>query len=232
MKNKKMLVLIIFLGIGILFSFLLFFIFSSSSKNIDFKKGGEIKIKNEKGELTVNRNGKVFYSDANGNSYSDYWDIQKTSAFFGYFEKNYSKGNVNNNCSNNCIFFEGGVTSYSYDYFDDELYDAVIDDVLSGDDDNQEGDSIDDYYESGGDNNEQGTDDSNNNGSDLNQGGSGIDPECEYWIISYCVRKRTPSPTPSSTPIVTTIYEPNCFDSGNKQTGRTVISNELCVPEE
>lgn len=54
---------------------------------------------------------------------------------------------------------------------------------------------------------------------------------CKFWKLSYCAdpleSNATPSPTTASQAI-----PPTCTNSGNKTTGRTVITNELCVSEE
>jgi len=231
-KNQKIYILIVLL---FLLSVMLVFVFFNQKKdNLSLQKSGEIKIKKDGGELLVNKNGKVLFTDIEGNSYSDYWDTKKTNAFFSYYEKNYLGNDFDANCSENCVEFSSDVNNQNYLFSDDdELYNIVVEDLIDGEDNENGDENIDDYYnqndnDSDNDQNNENQDDE----EDQQGGGSGIDPECEYWIISYCVRKRTPSPTPLATPVSVTIYESNCFDSGNKQTGRTVISNELCVPEE
>lgn len=230
-NNKKLLLLLLILFLTILFFIFVLLFFDNNQSSLNIKNAGEIKIVKENGNLIVNKNGKVLYTDINGSTYADFWDTKKTSAFFGYYEKNYSDLNMNNECTQNCVIFGNGVSINSYSIESDELSEEVVDDILDQDNDENNGGSdegnIDDYF----DNSDQ--EDNQDGSEDQEQDQpSGIDPECEYWIISYCVRKRTPSPSPSATPISVSIYEPTCFDEGNQQTGRTVISNELCVPNE
>lgn len=61
------------------------------------------------------------------------------------------------------------------------------------------------------------------------QSGSG----CQFWKISWCVFFPSPTPTPLITPTPTgTLQAPaNCDLYGSQVTGRTVISNTLCIDE-
>lgn len=173
--------------------------------------------------LTVNRDGHVSYED-NGNTYEDVWSEEKTSAFFSYFSKNYSgEGDLVTGGANSVTISSGsGSTTYVLSP-GDEITDAAANDVVSGG--------------GGGGGGGGGISDIINNsptpspaptstsGGVVNPGGP--DPECLYWKLSYCVRKRTPAPTPvpTSSP---DIRQPDC--SANTQTGKTVIGNDLCLP--
>jgi hypothetical protein len=170
-----------------------------------------VTVQKDGNTLTVNSDGTVSYETDEG-TFTDFWDADKTNAFFDYINSKYSgEGDLISGGEDYVLI--NGQTSYSLG--DDELIDTIEDETGGGGGSPPPG--------GGG----SGGLPSPTPTATAGQGGGG-DPECLYWRLSYCVRPRTPSPTPSSTPVEVEIREPNC--EANTQTGRTVIGNDLCLP--
>ncbi len=193
------------------------------------RKIDSVKVQKDGNTLDVRSDGRVTF-EKNNETFEDFWDEDKLNAFFGYIDGKYvGEGELVAGGGNYIV-----VNGTTYVLGDDELIDAVEDDAEDGDDGGgDDGDGGDDGGStpfptstsgpSGG-----GTSPTPAPTSSAPSGGGGPDPECLYWRLSYCVRPRTPSPSPSATPEVVEIREPNC--EANAQTGRTVIGNDLCIP--
>ena len=213
-KDKLIIVAIIIGGLITILGIIVFMRSFSANEQEDLSEIEKIEISTSKGGLlTVHRNGAVEY-ERDGIFYSDFWDPNKTSAFFSYFGKFFLGDYFGSGSNSITIYTQNGSESSSYE--DDELVDAVEDET-AGDDEEDPGD-IGGYY---------GTPTPAPSGS---SGGSD-DDECIYWILSYCVIMRTSTPTPTAAPAgESTALPPSCNVNENQQTGRTIISNELCIP--
>ena len=227
MKNQKNLVVIGAILAGI--ATLAFLAILLSGRKSEDKNISAVAIQKNGGQLIVRRDGSVTYVFGD-DSYSDTWDQDKTDAFFKHFEDTYlvAEGEYITGGQNSVtVIVNGSQSSYVLD--DDELVDVVIDDTTGG---------------GGGPGGTGGTGGSGGSGGSGGTGGTsspgggtstpgptmppyGPDPNCLFWRLSYCVRPRTPTPTPVQT-TTAVIRPPDCTE--NIQTGRTVISNELCVP--
>lgn len=221
-KNNK-----IVAGIIISLSVFIFFALLLRGKNVSTDNDiSEVTIRRGDETVRVGRDGKVNYFSSD-NEYSEIWDEEKIKAYFGYFDKKYLllDGQLVRAGNNTITIIVNGkeVTYVLSD--DEEIDDQVIDDAQNPDDGDNGGGGVDNYFTS-----------SPTATPTSAAGGTSrptptpppwVDPECLYWRLSYCVRKRTPTPSP--TPVATAEIRPdNCED--NLQTGKTVISNELCVP--
>jgi hypothetical protein len=225
-------------AIAIIFALLsLLLLVSSSRKSKDNgSPQDKIEITTKDGsKITINASGNVVYSK-DEQTFSDFWSNQKTTALFEYFKNKYPDGFSTQEESTTTITFHSNGESYTVSIPQDEIIPPVEEDIQDPDDQDSDGGDQDD-----------GDDDL----SDLFTSPSPTpgytppptptstpapptgDPECLYWRLSYCVIM--PTPTPTSTPAPpeqSTALPPTCQDTGNKQTGRTVITNELCLPEE
>jgi len=188
----------------------------------------KIMIKNEKGELSVYRNGLVEYKTREG-TLIDNWSMEKTNAFFSYYEENYVGGELAAG-TGETVYIDG----VGYQGKEDELTDVVIGDITGGEDDGDEdgGGDISDYF---------GTP----TPTPVATGGggyqtptptpaSGIPNDCLFWRLSYCVKYR-PTPTPTPTPVSGDVYvieAADCEEWNETQTSTTVINNTVCVPLE
>lgn len=191
----------------------------------------EVKINRGGEEIVVRKNGRVDYISGD-NTYIDFWSEDKINAYFGYFDKYYllNESDLLRAGDDSITINVNGETKTYVLSSDEEIDDAAAEDAK--DDDSGSGgggDNIGDYFTNGP------TPTPNPSSSPGGSTGptptptppNGGDPECLYWRLSYCVRKRTPSPTP--TPTGTAQIRPDNCES-NTQTGKTVISNELCIP--
>lgn len=221
-KNKYILAAVGFIAVLALGIFLIARV-SSISKQSDINREeiDKISLQTEGGNLTVYRNGSVEYDTANG-LFTDNWTPQKTNAFFEYFEKNYL--NAAGDTSGNLTFSTstgGQSTNYNPD---DELIGAVIDDVTGNNDEGDDNGDIGDFFNTP-------TPGPGGTPAPTPTPASSGNDECLYWKVSYCVIKKTPTPTPSPAPEEESVaVEPSCTVDENRQTGRTVISSQLCVP--
>ena len=217
MKNKKVLIFgVAGLIVGALV--LVFLVFAMrGAGNTQKEKTNSVTVQKNGNTLTVTRDGHVRF-EKDGKLYEDNWEKDKTDAFFDYIDSNYTgEGDVITG-GQDYITVSNGSGSNNYKVGDDELIDTVEDDT-SGGGGGGGGGSTPTSTPSGGGSTPTPT-------GTTNYGGP--DPNCLFWRLSYCVRKRTPSPTPSVTPTTVEIREPDC--SANTQTGKTAISNDLCLP--
>ncbi len=186
-----------------------------TSDKIEISKNGE--------KVTVTRDGAARWETEDG-VFTETWEKAKTDAFFNYFEDKYL-GAESFGESDNRIVFDGGESVNLSD--DDELADVITGGGGGGGGE----DGVSDYFE-------------NPPTSPPGGGGTWLTPtprptnpptvgeesECRYWRLSYCVMWPSPPPPPTAAPTPgSTIAPPTCTELLNKTTGRTVITNELCV---
>jgi hypothetical protein len=189
---------------------------SGGSQSIEIVANGK--------KVTVFSDGSVFSEGV----LVDTWDKEKTDAFFDYYNKRYSKSETGDIA---ITFVSGGDSHTSYAPGSDELTNIIIKNETGGG--------------GGGGGNGSPTPTPGDIGSYFNSPTptplpydspsplpEGIPSWCKHWLLSYCADTPAPSYSPTPTPVPTgpTPLPPDCNNPGNQQTGRTVISNELCVP--
>lgn len=232
MKNNK---LSIGIGVAVFFVFAIVLFASRGGVGKNANDISKVTINKNGNEITIHKNGRVDYSSGSGN-YTDYWGQDKISAFFGYFDKNYLVGESDLlHAGEDAVTIDvNGETKTYVLGSDEEIADAAAEDAQTPDGDSGSGgggggEDIDNYFTSSPSPTSTpapgGTSSSTSTPTPTPPNGG--DPECLYWRLSYCVRKRTPAPTP--TPAGTAEIRPDDCES-NTQTGKTVISNELCIP--
>jgi len=225
MKNKKIIFLTVGISVGIIvvFGLLTVFRFNTPQKNID-----EVSVIKDGNNLTVKSDGSVSYVTSNG-TYSDYWGTEKTSAFLNYFGDNYLGENDIIRPGQNVVTVVINGVTYTYVLQDDEIVDAASDDATDPDQAEEENDDGDDEINQYFSPTPFPTSNTNPTPTPTpyNGGGSPFS-ECLFWRLSYCVIPKTPTPSPTATPSEVQIKQPDCTD--NLETGRTVITNELCLP--
>ncbi len=230
--KKKLLLIFVFLLLAVVF-FILLFRRSSQDQTSKIQK---ILINKDGHEVVVLRDGSVLINSLDG-SKSEVWDEGKTEAFFGYYEKLYlgSEEYAVEENGDYIVFNDGRKISIKDE---DELSDIIIDTDGDGRGDGYFDDRRDGSGGEGGGYN--GDVDgwfpmptpSSYPTSTTSPTSGGGDNECLYWRLSYCVRPRTPTPSPVATKVPSVDLPPTCTESINRKTGRTVISNELCVTDE
>lgn len=185
---------------------------SGGSQSIELVANGK--------KLTVFSDGSVFSEGV----LVDTWDKDKTDAFFDYYNKRYAKSETGDIA---ITFVSGGDSHTSYAPANDELTNTIINNETGGGGGGNPtptpGD-IGSYF-----NSPTPTPLPYDSPSPLPEG---IPSWCKHWLLSYCADTPAPSYSPTPTPVPTgpTPLPPDCNNPGNQQTGRTVISNELCVP--
>lgn len=225
MKNKKPLLMIgaVVIGIGTLLLIVALVASRPKSGSAD-RKIASVVVQNNGNTLEVEADGRVSFMK-DGKTYEDYWDSDKVATFFEYLDGRYvGEGELVTGGQNYIVISgSGGTSTYVLD--DDELVDAVEEETETGGGGGGETDGGGSTEGSGG----GGSTPTVGPTTSPSGGGvpNGIDPECLYWRLSYCVRKRTPTPVPSATPLTVEIREPDC--GANTQTGKTVIGNDLCI---
>lgn len=173
--------------------------------------------------LTVSRDGHVVYSTSGG-VFEDFWDKEKTDTFFGYINSKYSgEGDLISGGENYILI--NGQTSYAFS--DDELINQIGNETGGGGGPTPTSSSQGQGQGGGGSGSGPTPTPPGGGGGSGGSSGGGPDPECLYWRLSYCVRPRTPRPSPTATPVTVEIREPDC--GVNTQTGKTVIGNDLCI---
>lgn len=217
MKSKRIVFGIIALVVGVAVLFLLLSLRGNgeSTNPID-----SVTIQKDGNTLTVSRNGTVRYTRG-GEEFEDFWEEEKINTFFKYIDGKYAGADQIVSGGQNYLVINKGGSSSTHIIDEDELIDVIENETSGG-----SGGSGTEGAGPGG-NGGSGGNGGGGSGSGGNGGSAGND-ECLYWRISYCVRYRTPTPTPVGTPPPAEIREPNC--EANTQTGRTVIGNELCLP--
>lgn len=221
MKNKKTLFAVV--GLLLAASVLAFVFITRGNTAGKDKAVNSVTVQKDGNTLTVSRDGSVRY-EKDGELYEDYWDSGKVKTFFDYIDKNYSGEPQIISGGQNYISINSGSGSSTYILDGDELIDTVEKETGGGSGGNGSGSG-------GGSSTVNPTPTStptSGSGGGTGGGGGGSSSECLYWRLSYCVRPRTSTPSPTSTPVTVEIREPNCED--NTQTGKTVIGNELCLP--
>ena len=176
-------------------------------------------------------NGKKITVYSDGSAFSDgvyveTWSKDKTDAFFTYYNKRYLTSETGDIA---ITFVSGGDSHTSYAPGNDELTNIIVNETGggggggSGATPTPTGGDIGSYFNSP-------------TPTPLPYGSStplpeGIPSWCKHWLLSYCADTPAPSYSPTATPVATgpTPLPPDCNNLGNQQTGRTVISNDLCV---
>lgn len=225
-KNKKLLIMV---GVVVILGIVLAGALLLRGGGVSLVDKDKIMIKNEKGELSVYRNGLVEYKAGEG-AFIDNWSMEKTNAFFSYYEENYAGGELADGTGETVY-----VNGVGYQGKGDELTDVVIDDITGGGGDDGGGGGggdISDYF---------GTPTPKPSSTPLPGGTtptptpvSGIPSDCLFWRLSYCVKYK-PTPTPTPTPVSGDTYvieAANCDEWNETQTSTTVINNTVCVPLE
>lgn len=181
-----------------------------------------VTVQKDGGTLTVRRDGFVSYKFGD-ELYEDKWDKDKTDTYFKYFSKRYltTESELITGGQNSVTITVNGQSKTYVLPGDDELPGVVIDDTTGG----------------GGGGGGGGGTSTTPTATPYSGSGSSTptptpyvytpDPNCLYWRLSYCVIPKTPTPAPTTT-AAPEIREPDC--SQNTQTGKTVISNQLCLP--
>jgi len=215
MKNKK----IVYVAISVVVSafVILGFIALSRNSEIAIPNIDSVTIQKDGNKLVVNADGTVRYETSEG-VFEDFWSSDKTNAFFKHFEPNLTGESDLITGGQNYLTINSNGQSYTYVLGEDELVDIVEDETSGG------GGGTGGGGGSGGGSSPTSTPAGGSGGG----GGGGGLGDCLYWRLSYCVRPRTPTPSPTTTPVSVEIREPNC--DVNTQTGRTVIGNDLCLP--
>ena len=208
------------------------------------RSAGKVTIRNDGAAVTVGRDGVVEFNRSGEISYEQ-WSTGKVSAFFDYYKSKYAGANETDLVAGGIITFywdDGSESTYVIGD-DDELSDIISEDEGGGEDGGG-GEPISDYFDDGDDDGDDG--DGSDDGDEGSwpwstatprptvtpaSGGDETLSECLYWRLTYCVRYRTPSPQPTATPPGDVSLPPTCSELENKTTGRTVISNELCIDE-
>lgn len=176
-----------------------------------------ITLKRDGREITVSIDGSVFENGV----LVDTWDAEKTRAFFDYYNSQYASyegGEIT------LVFSGAGGTSSSSVPAGDELTEIIFNGGGGGGGGNGGGDTGG-IFESG-----------TPTPTPLPYGSSPPLPStspswCKHWLLSYCADAPEPSSTPTPNPTTgPTPLPPDCNNVGNQQTGRTVISNDLCIP--
>ena len=180
-------------------------------------------------QLVANGKKITVYSDGSAFSdgvYVETWSKDKTDAFFTYYNKRYLTSETGDIA---ITFVSGGDSHTSYAPGNDELTNIIVNETGggggggSGATPTPTGGDIGSYFNSP-------------TPTPLPYGSStplpeGIPSWCKHWLLSYCADTPAPSYSPTATPVATgpTPLPPDCNNLGNQQTGRTVISNDLCV---
>lgn len=238
LQNKALIIIFVLAVVGLVGALLM-----RIAGNAELEPQGEkITINQNGSQVTVYENGAVIRRSPDGTETREVWSLEKTQAFFDYYQSVYLDAEIEDQVpmaagGGASSFIEVGGDKYPI-LDDDELSDIITDpngDSGAGDSGGGDvggGDNLDDYF-----------DDGDGGGSDGSGGGStggGGDQseeeeeECLFWRLSYCVTFPTPTPAPSPTATPGPDFEalpPTCEEILNRETGRTVISNELCVTE-
>ena len=180
-------------------------------------------------------NGKKITVYSDGSAFSDgvyveTWSKDKTDAFFTYYNKRYLTSETGDIA---ITFVSGGDSHTSYAPGNDELTNIIVNETGGGGGGGGGGGSGATPTPTGGD---IGSYFNSPTPTPLPYGSStplpeGIPSWCKHWLLSYCADTPAPSYSPTATPVATgpTPLPPDCNNLGNQQTGRTVISNDLCV---
>lgn len=220
MKNKKVLiVVVVMVGVAVFIATL--FMFRNGAGRPTKDGIDTVSVQKDGNNLVISRDGSVRFQK-DGTTYEDFWEQDKVNTFFSYLEGKYTGDGDLITGGQNYIVINTTSGPKTYRVDNDELIDIVENETSGG----------------GGAGGGSGgvpvittsptprpTSTANGPTPTAPTGGSS---ECLYWRLSYCVRARTPSPTPVVTPPPVVIREPNC--DANTQTGKTVIGNELCLP--
>lgn len=232
MKNKN----VVIISLVSLFAVVLFFyLIASRSTSID-QTADEISLVKSGNELKVDRSGLVTYKTSDG-TFSDFWNKEKTDAFFNYFENNYTGESQTLYTSSDQVVISRGGVNYTYSSSNDELTDAAIEDSQTPDtnpEDNNTGDGVTQYFsptptpQASGQPTQTPVPTSTSSG--------GFSDTCLFWKLSYCVIARTPTPVPTTTatpdPNANVIQVNNCgeyISEGNNTP--VIISNTVCIPD-
>jgi hypothetical protein len=170
-------------------------------------------------KIIFGKDGLVTFVDENGNTVSEIWDAQKIASFWEYVNENFVPGQ-NGQYTVTIGSQTGGVGGGG-----DELI-SVIGGGGGPGPGGTGGGEVGDLFASP---------------TPVTTGGTWtplpwptLPPPapswCKFWRLSYCADLIEFSPAPSSTPTSSSVaLPPTCTDTGNKNTGKTVITNELCV---
>lgn len=192
---------------------------SKKARETDPSKISKVTYQENGTTLTIGRDGQVELKNRHRVSFQS-WSKDKIDIFFSYLGENYLNQGSFGSGDDLVIYING--QSYGVDLDDDEeIIDVIIDDVGGGDGggDDGDGEDISDYF----------SPPTPAPTSTPPGDGDDGDPECLYWKLSYCVRQPSPTPVPTSPPAEGGVLPPECWE--NTFTGRTVITNELCVQE-
>ena len=232
LQNKALVIIFILAVLGLVAALLM----RSSATPVLEGQGEKITVNQNGSEVTVYENGAVIRRHADGSLEHEVWSLEKTAAFFEYYSRLYQAQEVGGQELEGVDFVQIGGNRYPISG-SDELSDIIIDPNgqdgggSSGDDSGGD-DNLDDFFDDDDDDSGGGSGDGGGGGS--NGGQDQQEEECLFWRLSYCVTFPTPTPVPSPTPTPGPDFEalpPTCEELLNQETGRTVISNELCVAE-
>ena len=230
-KNKALIIIFILAALGLVLALIF-----QSSGNVPLEpKGEKITVSQNGREITVYENGAVIYVNADASISREVWSLEKTAAFFDYYNDLYQGTGAGEQNIENGNFVEIGGARYVV-IDDDELSGIIVgpEDTGTGSNGGSSGagdleDDLSNYFDDDDDDDEgQGSGDSSGSGS------SEEEEVCLFWRLSYCVTFPTATPVPNPTATPGPGFEalpPTCEEILNQETGRTVISNELCVAD-
>ncbi len=211
---------ILFVSVAVLVGVFLFRGDESNVTEIDKRESVTVAMGGEK--ITVFRSGRVVRTLADGTEVEEFWSSEKTAAFFAYYYETYGQSME----VPNITVGEGGLPVDDRD----ELSEVIFDDSPGSGGGGGTG-GLDDYFNTPSPTT-PGSGGSGGSGGDGSGGGSAGEPECLFWRLSYCVTFPTPTPAvPTPMPEDVVFFEPTCEDIRNRETGKTVIGDELCVGE-
>lgn len=239
LQNKVLIIVFILVLVGLVLALLV-----RLGTNTQLEpQGDKITVSQNGVEVTVYENGAVIRRNSDGTETREIWSLEKTAAFFKYYQETYTGTGISDSIATSSRSETGDFVEIGADKYpiadDDELSDIITDPNGdgstggSGDVDPGGGDDLGDFFDDGGDSDDGASDGGSTGGGEGEDQPEG-EEECLFWRLSYCVIFPTPTPAPSPTPTPSPDFEalpPTCEEILNQETGRTVISNELCVTE-
>ncbi|KKQ95811.1 MAG: Blue (Type 1) copper domain protein [Candidatus Woesebacteria bacterium GW2011_GWB1_43_14] len=213
-----------------LLSVLLFLILRGKAGEFGVNAIEKIVVNKNGTSITLEKGGSFTFRDKD-NVYKDRWEAPKASVFIKYFKENYGGQSS----------FEDGVLTVILSS-QDELFEIASGEVYGGSG-GSGGDSgtedLSDYFEDGATPTPIPTSTPTPTATPAGGGTASptptptsgpYDPDlCVHWHMSYCVGESSPTPTPTPAGYEEGTLPPEC--GSNLETGRTVISNILCIIE-
>lgn len=210
--------LLIGIAVGLLLVFILLGVFlrRGSLPSVSQPTVTAIVLTNNGTQFSLDSSGHAVWGEGEGTK-SELWSSQKTRSFFEYYYDNWA-----------ATATVSGGTAYVTTNGSDELANVITTGGGGGGGGGNGGGDISQFFATPTPVPNSGA------GGDPPTGGNNGGPSwCIHWRLSYCADgppdTSTPAPTPQPTSGPTPL-PPDCNNTGNQQTGRTVISNDLCLP--